>query len=109
MLAALAFDRVVLGPRGLHLEPSIRGDRRVRSKMESAKCLDDDISAVVPDSHVGVNNPLDVAALRAQVYAAETAQASAEPELAKETFRWENATAVTSSTAKDLAETRRQL
>ncbi|GMF52099.1 unnamed protein product [Phytophthora fragariaefolia] len=79
---------------GLHLKPSIRGDRRVLSKMESAKCLDDVVSAVVPDCRVGADNPLDVAVLRAQVYAAETAQASAERELSKETFRRENAAAV---------------
>ncbi|GMF48481.1 unnamed protein product [Phytophthora fragariaefolia] len=101
-----AMTRVVVG---LHLEPSIRGDRRVRSKMESAKCQDDVVSAVAPDSRVGADNPLDVAVLRAQGYAAETAQASAERELAKETFRRENAAAVTSSTTKELAETRRQL
>ncbi|GMF36312.1 unnamed protein product [Phytophthora fragariaefolia] len=101
-----AMTRLVVG---LHLEPSIRGDRRVRSKMEPDKCLDDVISALIPDSRVGADNPLDVVILRAQVYAAETAQASAERELAKETFRRENAAAVTSSTTKDLAETLRQL
>ncbi|GMF52952.1 unnamed protein product [Phytophthora fragariaefolia] len=53
---------------GLHLEPSIRGDRRVRSKMESAKCLDDVVSAVVPDSRVGADSPLDVAVLRASKF-----------------------------------------
>ncbi|GMF49029.1 unnamed protein product [Phytophthora fragariaefolia] len=101
-----AMTRLVVG---LHLEPSSRGDRRVRSKMESSKCLDDVVSAVVPDSRVGADNPLEVAVLRAQVYAAEMAQASAERELAKETFRRENAAAVTSLTTKELAETRRQL
>ncbi|GMF42357.1 unnamed protein product [Phytophthora fragariaefolia] len=100
-----AMTRLVVG---LHLEPSIRGDRRVRSKVESAKCLDDVVSAVAPDSRVGADNPLDVAVLRAQVYAAETAQASAERELAKETFRRENAAVMTSSTTKELAETRHQ-
>ncbi|GMF18434.1 unnamed protein product [Phytophthora fragariaefolia] len=34
--------------------------------MESTKCLDDVISALVPDSGVGADNPLDVAILRAQ-------------------------------------------
>ncbi|GMF31084.1 unnamed protein product [Phytophthora fragariaefolia] len=56
----------VLGPRleemtrlvvELHLEPSIRGDRRVRSKPEVAKCLDDVIAAATPDSQVGSDNP----------------------------------------------------
>ncbi|GMF48969.1 unnamed protein product [Phytophthora fragariaefolia] len=84
----------VLGPRleamsrlvvGLHLEPAIRGDRRVQSKLEAAKCLDGVIAAAVPNFQVGPDNALDVAVLRAQVYAAETAQAAAERELAKET------------------------
>ncbi|GMF22528.1 unnamed protein product [Phytophthora fragariaefolia] len=108
----------VLGPRleaisrlvvGLHLEPVIRGDRQVRSKLEAAKSLDEVIAAAVPNTQVGPDNSLDVAVLRAQVYAAETAQAAAERELAKEAFRRENEAAVTSSTMKELAETRRQL
>ncbi|GMF49700.1 unnamed protein product [Phytophthora fragariaefolia] len=108
----------VLGPRleaisrlvvGLHLEPTTRGDRRVRPKLEAAKCVDEVIAAAVPDTQVGPDNSLDVAVLRAQVYAAETAQAAAERELAKEAFRRENEAAVTSSTMKELAETRRQL
>ncbi|GMF42905.1 unnamed protein product [Phytophthora fragariaefolia] len=108
----------VLGPRleaiyrlvvGLHLEPAKRGDRRVRSKLEAAKCLDEVIAAAIPDTQIGPDNSLDVAVLRAQVYAAETTQAAAERELAKEVFRWENEAAVTSSTMKELAETRRQL
>ncbi|GMF29476.1 unnamed protein product [Phytophthora fragariaefolia] len=107
----------VLGPRleaisrlvvGLHLEPAIRGDRRVRFKLEAAKCLDEVIAAAVPDTQVGPDNSLDVAVLRTQVYAAETAQAAAARELAKEAFRRENKAAVTSSTMKELAETRRQ-
>ncbi|GMF36926.1 unnamed protein product [Phytophthora fragariaefolia] len=108
----------VLGPRleaisrlvvGLHLESAIRGDRRVRSKLEAAKCLDKVIGAAVPDTQVGPDNSLDVAVLRAQVYAAESARAAAERELAKEAFRRENETAVTSSTMKELTKTRRQL
>ncbi|GMF61101.1 unnamed protein product [Phytophthora fragariaefolia] len=108
----------VLGPRleaisrlvvGLHSEPAIRGDRRVRSKLEAAQCLDEVIATAVPDTQVGPDNSLDVAVHRAQVYAAETAQAAAERELAKEAFRRENEAAVTSSTMKELAETRRQL
>ncbi|GMF26775.1 unnamed protein product [Phytophthora fragariaefolia] len=108
----------VLGPRleaisrlvvGLHLEPAIRGDRRARSKLDAAKCLDEVIAAAVPDTQVGPDNSLDVAILRAQVYAAKTAQAAAEREHAKEVFRRENAAAVTFSSMKELAETRRQL
>ncbi|GMF25873.1 unnamed protein product [Phytophthora fragariaefolia] len=79
------------------------------SKLEAAKCLDEVITAAVPDTQVGPDNALDVAVLRAQVYAAETAQAAAEHELAKEAFGQENAAAVTSSTMKELAETRRKL
>ncbi|GMF26165.1 unnamed protein product [Phytophthora fragariaefolia] len=90
-----AMTRMVVG---LHLEPAIRDDRRVRSKLEAAKCLDEVIPAAVPDPQVGTDNSLDVAVLRAQVYAAETAQAASERALAKETFRRENAAAVTSST-----------
>ncbi|GMF28517.1 unnamed protein product [Phytophthora fragariaefolia] len=72
-------------------------------------CLDEVIAAAVPDTQVGPDNSLDVAVLRAYVYAAETAQATAERELAKKACRRENAAAVTSSTMKELAENRRQL
>ncbi|GMF29952.1 unnamed protein product [Phytophthora fragariaefolia] len=85
-----AMSRLVVG---LHLEPAIRGDRRVRSKLEAAKCLDKVIAAFIPDTQVGPDSSLDVAVLRAQLYATETAQAAAERELAKEVFRRENAAA----------------
>ncbi|GMF13599.1 unnamed protein product [Phytophthora lilii] len=88
-------ERVIemLGPRlehlgrlsvGLQVVPCIRGDRRVRSSVDTAKSFDEVVTAAVPNMDVGGDVTLDLGTSRGQLYAAETAQAAAENSLHQE-------------------------
>ncbi|GMF33029.1 unnamed protein product [Phytophthora lilii] len=90
----------VLGPRleqlgrlavGLQVAPSIRGDRRVRFRVDAAKSLEEVVNAAVPCMDVGGDVTLDLATMRGQLYSAEAAQAAAEKSLRQEIYRRENA------------------
>ncbi|GMF14283.1 unnamed protein product [Phytophthora lilii] len=90
----------VLGPRlkqlgrlavGFQVAPSIRGDRRVRSRVDAAKSLEEVVSAAVHCLDVGGDVTLDLATMRGQLYSAEAAQAAAEKSLHQEIYRRENA------------------
>ncbi|GMF31073.1 unnamed protein product [Phytophthora lilii] len=100
--ASLRSERViaVLGPRleqlgrladGLQVSPSIRGDRRVRSRVDAAKSLEEVVNAAVSCLDVGGDVKLDLVTMRGQLYSAEAAQAAAEKSLHQEIYRRENA------------------
>ncbi|GMF33423.1 unnamed protein product [Phytophthora lilii] len=76
---------------GLQVAPSIRGDRRVRSRVDAAKSLEEVVNAAVPCMDVGGDVTLDLATMRGQLYSAEAAQAAAEKSLHQEICRRENA------------------
>ncbi|GMF30726.1 unnamed protein product [Phytophthora lilii] len=82
------FDRLAVG---LQVAPSIRGDRRVRSRVDAAKSLEEVVNAAVPCLDVGGDVTLDLATMRGQLYSAEAAQAAAEKYLHQEIYRRENA------------------
>ncbi|GMF30870.1 unnamed protein product [Phytophthora lilii] len=63
---------------GLQVAPSIRGDRRVRSRVDTAKSLEEVVNAAVPCLDAGRDVTLDLATMRGQLYSAEAAQAAAE-------------------------------
>ncbi|GMF33621.1 unnamed protein product [Phytophthora lilii] len=75
---------------GLQVAPSIRGDRRVRSRVDAAKSLEEVVNAAVPCMEVGGDVTLDLATMRGQLYSAEAAQAAAEKSLHQEIYRREN-------------------
>ncbi|EGZ20563.1 hypothetical protein PHYSODRAFT_259675 [Phytophthora sojae] len=74
----------------LQLGPSIRGDRRVGSRLASARNLDEVVTAAEPNMDVGEGSTLDTATMRARLHSAESAQAAAENRLRSQTYSLEN-------------------
>ncbi|EGZ22621.1 hypothetical protein PHYSODRAFT_364250, partial [Phytophthora sojae] len=74
----------------LQLGPSIRGDRRVGSRLASARNLDEVVTAAEPNMDVGEGSTLDMATMRARLHSAESAEAAAENRLRSQTYSLEN-------------------
>ncbi|EGZ07034.1 hypothetical protein PHYSODRAFT_341193 [Phytophthora sojae] len=92
ILAVLGSKLESLGRLSVNLQlgPSIRGDRRVGSRLASARNLDEVVTAAEPNMDVGEGSTLDMATLRARLHSAESAQAAAENRLRSQTYSLEN-------------------
>ncbi|KAG7393496.1 hypothetical protein PHYPSEUDO_007333 [Phytophthora pseudosyringae] len=107
----------ILGPRletiarltaGLHLSPSIRGDRRMQRRFKTARTLEEVVASVVPQ----LEDPCDtseVARLRSQLYSAEAAQTAAEQSRAREGMLRENAELFSREATEELDQAKKEI
>ncbi|KAG7375753.1 hypothetical protein PHYPSEUDO_015349 [Phytophthora pseudosyringae] len=105
----------ILGPRletialltaGLHLSPSVRGDRRMQRRFKTAHTLEEVGASVVPQPDDPCDTSSEVATLRSQLYAAEAAQTAAG---AREVMLRENAELFSREATKELDQAKKEV